>query len=199
MSETVSKTDNFLNAIEKYAEEQRTKLQTEARSYRKQELSKAEDEGLREAYVMIQKKMADVKTEISSELSRAENASRKKIFMRRNEIEKSVFDDVEKKVAEFTKSSDYRKMLEDFAKSISSALCADDVTLFVRAEDLKYKAEIEKAFGRNCEIRQSDDIVLGGMFGQSRSLGLLCDETLDSRLQQQHEWFCEHSGLKVSK
>ena len=199
MSETVSKTDNFLKAIEKYAEEQRTKLRTEARSHREQELDKAEDEGLREAYIMIQKKMADVKTEISSELSRAENASRKNIFLRRGEIEKSVFDDVEKKLAEFTKSSDYEKMLARCAKSIASALAADDVTLYLRREDMKYKDAVAKAFGKGCEVKQSDEITVGGIFGQSRTLGLLCDETLDSRLAQQHEWFCENSGLKVSK
>ena len=199
MSETVSKTDNFLKAIEKYAEEQRTKLQTEARSHREQELNKAEDEGLREAYVMIQKKMADVKTEISSELSRAENASRKKIFLRRNEIEESVFKDVEKKLASFTESSDYEKMLCNSAKSIASALAAEDVTLYLRSSDMKYKSAVVKAFGKKCDVQQSDEIALGGIIGQSRELGLLCDETLDSRLQQQHEWFCENSGLKVSK
>lgn len=198
MSETMSKTDNFLKAIEKYAEEQRTRLQTEARTHRDSELSKAEDEGLREAYVMIQKKMSDVKTEIASELSRAENASRKNIFLRRREIEDSVFDDVRKKLEKFTQTPDYKTMLEKSAKAVSGALDAEDVVLFLRGQDMKYKSDVIKAFGRSCEVLSSEDIVVGGIIGQSRSLGLLADETLDSRLQQQHEWFCESSGLKVS-
>lgn len=198
MSETTSKTDNFLKAIEKYAEEQRTKLQTEARSHRDSELSKAEDEGLREAYVLIQKKMSDIKTDIASELSRAENASRKKIFLRRREIEDSVFEDVRKKLDSFTAAPEYKKMLEKSAAEVAAALGADDVVIFVRQQDMKYKSDIERAFGRKCQVSPSEDIAVGGIIGQSRSLGLLADETLDNRLLQQHEWFCESSGLKVS-
>ena len=60
MPGTVSKTDNFLKAIEKYAEEQRSKIQSEAEDFRERELNKAEEEGLREAYVLIQKKMTEI-------------------------------------------------------------------------------------------------------------------------------------------
>ena len=66
MPETVSKTDNFLKAIEKYAEQQRSKIQSEAEDFKQKELSKAEDEGLKEAYILIQKKMNDIKAEIAS-------------------------------------------------------------------------------------------------------------------------------------
>ena len=42
MPDTVSKTDNFLKAIEKYAEEQRGKLRTEAEEFQERELNNAE-------------------------------------------------------------------------------------------------------------------------------------------------------------
>ena len=96
MPDTVSKTDNFLKAIEKYAEEQRTKIRSEAEDFKEKELNKAEEEGLREAYVLIQKKMSDIKTEISAGLSRAETASRRRIFVRRQEIEADVFEKAKK-------------------------------------------------------------------------------------------------------
>ena len=81
MPDTVSKTDNFLKAIEKYAEEQRSKIQSEAEDFKEKELNKAEEEGLREAYVLIQKKMTDIKTQIASELSKAETASPLKLVV----------------------------------------------------------------------------------------------------------------------
>ena len=198
MSDTVSKTDNFLKAIEKYAEEQRNRIETEARSMKEKELSKAEDEGLREAYVLIQRRMADVKTEISAELSRAENASRKEIFLRRKEIEDSVFEDVKKKLDAFTGTDAYKSMLEKSAEEIAKYLDAPDVVLYVRKQDLGFEKAIVKAFGKECRVDAYEDIEIGGIIGESRSLGLLADETLDSRLMQQREWFCENSGLKVS-
>ncbi len=198
MPDTVSKTDNFLKAIEKYAEQQRTKIQSEAEDFKEKELTKAEDEGLREAYVLIQKKMTDIKVKIASELSRAENASRKKTFVRRQEIENEVFEEAEKKLIEYTKTDEYLKRLKNSAKQTAQKLTSEDTVLFVKESDLKYSDELQKAFGRQCRVESSDDIIIGGMIGISHTMGLLVDETLDSRLQQQREWFFENSGLKVT-
>ena len=129
MADTVSKTDNFLKAIEKYAEEQRTKIESEAADFKEKELNKAEEEGLREAYVLIQKEMTDVKTQIAAELSRAENASRKKIFIRRKEIEDEVFELAKEKLIAYAKTDQYVKSVEESAAKISEKLTADDVII----------------------------------------------------------------------
>ena len=198
MPDTVSKTDNFLKAIEKYAEEQRTKIRSEAEDFKEKELNKAEEEGLREAYVLIQKKMSDIKTEISAGLSRAETASRRRIFVRRQEIEADVFEKAKNKLVEYTKTADYGKSLEKSAALISEKLTGDDTVLLVREQDMKYKDKLFTAFGRSCEVKTSEDILIGGVIGVSKKLGLLADETLDSKLEEQHEWFCENSGLMVT-
>ena len=199
MPGTVSKTDNFLKAIEKYAEEQRSKIQSEAEDFRERELNKAEEEGLREAYVLIQKKMTDIRTQIAADLSRAETASRRKTFVRRKQIEDEVFEKAAKKLEAYTKTDKYAKSLEKSAKDISKVLGADDVVLKVRKSDLAKKNKIVLAFGRKCEVGETNDIRIGGMIGVSKKLGILIDETLDSKLETQREWFCDNSGLKVTE
>ena len=77
MPDTVSKTDNFLKAIEKYAEEQRGRMQSEAEEFKERELNTAEEEGMRDAYLMIQKTMADINNSIASETSRTIAAGKK--------------------------------------------------------------------------------------------------------------------------
>ena len=199
MPDTVSKTDNFLKAIEKYAEEQRTKIESEAEDFKEKELNKAEEEGLKEAYVLIQKKMSDINTKISSDLSKAESASRKEIFIKRKEISEKVFEKAKQKLLEYTKTDKYSKMLETSTKEISSKLNADDVVLFVKEEDMKFEKELKVAFGQSCEVKPSDEITIGGVMGLSHKLGLLADETLDTKLSEQHEWFYENSGLCVTE
>ena len=176
-------------------------IESEAADFKEKELNKAEEEGLREAYVLIQKEMTDVKTQIAAELSRAENASRKKIFIRRKEIEDEVFELAKEKLIAYAKTDQYVKSVEESAAKISEKLTADDVIIKISEKDLKLKEQIIKAFGntRKCEIQVSEDIVIGGITGQSRELGLLIDETLDTKLDEQHEWFCENSGLKVTE
>ncbi len=199
MPDTVSKTDNFLMAIEKYAEEQRNKLRSEAEEFKAKELNAAEEEGLKEAYVLIQRKMADINNKIASDRSKAESASKKRIFIRRQEIENEVFAKAEKKLMEYTESDKYLSSLSKSAENISKVLMADDVVLYIREKDMKYKDKIQAAFGRACEVKASGEIKIGGINGLSRSMGLIADETLDTRLSMQHEWFCENSGLRISE
>ncbi len=197
MPDTVSKTDNFLQAIEKYAEEQRGRMKTEAEEFQARELNNAEEEGIKEAYDLVQKEMADINTEISGQISKAESESRKRIFERRREIEDEVFEKARKKLIEFTKTEQYSSMLVKSAISISMVLISDDVILYVRECDLKHKKKLKDFFGGNCEVAASDDIKIGGITGLSRSMGLIADETLDTKLEYQREWFHEHSGLTV--
>ena len=197
MPDTVSKTDNFLKAIEKYAEEQRGKRRSEAEEFQERELNTAEEEGLKEAYDLVQKEMADINAEISGQISKAESDFRKRIFERRREIEDEVFDKAKQRLIEFTKTDKYASLLLDSAKEISSVLKSEDIVLYVRECDLRFEKKLRELFPSGCEVAASDDITIGGITGLSRSLGLIADETLDTKLSYQREWFHEHSGLTV--
>jgi len=199
MPDIVSKTDNFLKAIEKYAAEQRSKLESEAEEFKEKEINKAEEDGLKEAYVLLQRKMSAINTSIARELSKAENESRKSTFVKRQEIEDKVFDRAKEKLIEFAKTDKYTEKLLESVKKISRKLTADDVVLYVNQRDMKLKNKIISAFGKKCDVQSSDEIKIGGITGISREMGLLADETLDTRLSQQREWFCENSGLKVTE
>ena len=217
MAEVQSGSENFLKAIEKYAEEQRNKIRFESESFKKQELEKAEAEGIREAYTLIQREMAAIRTEISSQLSRDEMASRKKIFEKRNKMTENVFEKVTQRLVEFTKTADYEKLMLESVKKIAQALKADDVIFFIKESDLRfadkikvaYTAErlkdkkladkIKSAFSPSCEVKSSKEIKIGGITGRSASLGLIADETLDTKLDGQREWFYQNSGLRVTE
>ena len=194
----VSKTDNFLKAIEKYAAEQRSKIETEAEEFKTKEINKAEEDGLKEAYVLLQRKMSSINTGIARELSKAENASRKSTFEKRQEIEDKVFERAKEKLLAYTKTDKYLEKLLSSAKAVSSKLTANDVVLYVCERDMKLKNKIISAFGRKCDIQVSDEIKIGGLTALSREMGLLVDETLDTKLENQREWFCENSGLTVT-
>ena len=146
MAEVQSGSEFFLKAIEKYAEVQRNKIRFESESFKKQELEKAETEGIREAYTLIQREMAAIRTEISSQLSRDEMASRQKIFEKRNKMTENVFEKVTQRLVEFTKTADYEKLMLESVKKIAQALKADDVIFFIKESDLKFADKIKAAY-----------------------------------------------------
>lgn len=198
MADTVSKTDNFLKAIEKYAEEQRSQIRNEAELFKEKELAKAEEDALREAYTLIQHKMTEIKTQISATLSKQEAESRKALFIRRSEITDEVFAKARKKLEDFAKTEKYKPLLLNSTKLIAEVLNGE-ITLFVRAGDMKYESEIKKAFGKPCTVEATEQIKIGGIMGKSFSMGLIADESLDSKLAEEREWFCGHSGLDVTE
>lgn len=191
------KTSNFLKAINKYAEEQRTKIRNEAENFKKEEIEKAESEILNDIYILIQKEMAEMKAEIAKEMSKKELDSRKNLFEKRNSITKKVFEKSKLKLLEFTKTNEYPKLLAKYAKAISSVLVEPGTIIYVRKEDLCFSDTIKEAFGCDCNIEIKENIKIGGIYSYNPNMGLIADETLDSKLEEQHIWFAENSGLKL--
>lgn len=189
--------NNFLQAINKYAEEQRKQIQNEAEEFKKQEIAKAEDEILNDAYNLIQKEMAEMRNSIASEISKKEMESRRELFQKRQNITDEIFSKAKNKLIEFTKTDKYKKLLIKYTKEMSKVLNKDGTILYVKEEDLCFSEDIKKAFSNECAVQASKNITIGGIYGCNTQMGIVVDQTLDSKLDEQHTWFSENSGLKL--
>ena len=198
MPNTDEKVSKFLLAINQYAEVQRQQILDEVQQYIDQELKKAESEVLNDVYHLIQKETADMRNQIRMQLSRKEMDAKKLLLSHRSKLAAKVFEQAEEKIRAFTDSPEYEPFLNQAASRLASVLNAGDAVLYLRDADLaKYGDTILKSFGSHAELKPSGDIRLGGVMGESSKLGLFADETLDSKLDAQREWFMEHSGLIV--
>ncbi|MDQ5983312.1 MAG: V-type proton ATPase subunit E [Eubacteriales bacterium SKADARSKE-1] len=191
------KTSNFLKAIDKYAKEQRREIQSRAQEFKKKELQKAEAEVLRDSYFLIQREMAQMRKSIESKVSKIEVESKRKLLEKRSNITETVFRQAENKLLDFTKTEDYINVLKKEASSIATVLKGPDAILYVKKEDLKFEKELIEAFGRTCKVKVSEEITIGGILGYSAQDGLIVDETLDSKLENQRDWFSENSLLNI--
>ena len=165
--------------------------------FKKQELEKAETESLNDAYVLIQKEMSQMRLAISSEVSRKNMERRKTLFEKRQQITIEVFQKAANPLAEFTITADDPVLLEKYAAQIAQVLTQPGTVLSIRKKDAALSSRIQKAFGGNCTIEETNDIKLGGIRGYNASMGLVADETLDSKLEEQREWFTETCGMHV--
>lgn len=189
------KSSNFLNAIDKYAKRQKSKITDEIKKIEQREIEKAEAEIMEDVNSMIQKELVAMKNKIVVEVSHKELAERKKVSQRRREMMKEMFAQCRKNLVDFTCSEKYVQTLKDYALQISQVLSEFDTKLFVKESDLKYADSIKDAFGKKCEILASNDILIGGIKGCSISRGLIADETLDAKLKAQEDWAAENFGV----
>ncbi len=190
------KTSSFLRAINKYAKEQSDAIRLEVEEFKKQEIEKATKEGIKDAYALIQKEISSKKSVIVSDLAKREQESRRKLFLKRNEIVENVFADAREKLLEFTKTEDYTNYILNSVKEIALLFKDNNCVVYVKESDMD-KAVLIKEHIKNCDVVCDSNIKLGGIKGYCNSLNILADNTLDTKLTDQHVWFAENSGLKV--
>ena len=69
--------------------------------------------------------------------------------------------------------------------------------LCVRKEDLKYADDLKKAYALPIEVEEGQQIQLGGFIIENKTTNVVVDESLDSNLEAQKDWFYKTSGLMI--
>lgn len=197
MASNDEKISKFNLAINHYAEEQRAKIQQEVDEFKQRELEETEIEVLTEAYHLIQKEMTEMRSGITQEMAHRGMDARRELLAKRQKITDGVFERCSKYLQDYTQKSEYPALLEKFAKGLSSTFTKPGTVLCIKADDEKYKTQIEKAFGSSCTIQIDNQILLGGIRAFNPDMGIMADETLDTMLEDQREWFEENSGMAV--
>jgi len=189
----------FYDAINRYVERQRLRILYEIEEQSNTELARAEQEGLSDAYRMIQRETDEMRTSINRELAAQEYNGRRALFEQRVDIEKKIFDEAADRLRSFTQTADYSAYLKKTVAAAATVFSAapDKAVFHLRDEDMKYADELRAAYGAACEFQSDDSIQLGGLLALNEHLGIAIDATLDARLEQQREWFCETADLSV--
>ncbi len=191
------KLSKFNQAIHHYAEEQRKKIEEEVAKFKEKELNEAENEVLQEAYLLIQKEMAQMRNNITKEMAHREMDARRELLEKRRQIMEQVFSDAAAKLKEFAQGPEYEGWMTRHCRELAAVFNETETLLYVRPQDVKMEKALAEAFGKPCRIVSNEEIQLGGIRAQNPAMGLVADDTLDALLENQQEWFEEASGLRV--
>ena len=181
MASNDEKLSKFSTAINHYAQEQREKIEQEIAEYKQAQLEEAERQVLHEAYQLIQGEM---------------NA-RKQLLEKRRQIEEEVFDKAKNRLIDYTKSAQYPSLLQKYTRGLSELFPESGTVLCVKKDDLQYEDLLRQAFAKDCTVQADQDILIGGVRAFHAEKGIMADETLDTMLESQQEWFEETSGMSV--
>ena len=152
---------------------------------------------MRDAYYLIQNEMAQMKKNIASEVSKLEFEKRRELFAKRQTIMNDVFKKAQDKLLNFAKTQDYIKLLKNYAGAVSKILKKSGTVLYICKRDEGFIDVIREAYGKICKVEVSDSIKIGGILAVNKVMSLVVDETLDSKLEEQRNWFEENSKLNI--
>ena len=192
-----NKTDNFLKAINKYSKLERQQIQNDIETVREEELKNAEANGKKMARDFIAKEYSAVKTAVTGQYAVKNLEAQGKVYQKREEITNSVFEKAFKKLKDFTSTPRYKDLLIKSAKEIADIFKENSCVIFISENDNKFAQDIKAQFSGEVTVENDVAIKIGGIKGFCKDLKIVADNTLDSKLNSQKDWFTENSGLKV--
>ena len=191
-----TKESKFLDAINKYAENQKAQINKEIEDYKNSRIEQATEQGLKDAYDLIKSDIAGRKAAIVNETAKKELDIRKELFKYRQGICDEVFKSAEEKLREFVSSDEYDGYLIKQAAKTAELFGDEKCVVYLSPSDSGKQSVISKIIP-NAEFKTDSHITIGGLRAYCRALGVTSDCTLDTALNDQRGWFTENSGLKV--
>lgn len=197
MTSSEEKLSKFSTAINHYAQEQREKIEQEISEFKQNQLEEAERQVLHEAYQLIQGEMTAMRDGIVRDIAHREMNARKELLEKRKNIENDVFAKAKERLLDYSKSAQYPSLLQKYATGLSELFPETGTVLCVKKEDLQYEDLLRQAFKKECTVQADQDILIGGVRAYHAERGIMADETLDTMLESQQEWFEETSRMSV--
>lgn len=192
-----AKTDNFLKAILKYADDQRNSMRSEVEQKKEQKIKETEQKAKFDSEKLIKDRLEEKKNEQTGILAKKTQDGQKKLFLERVRMTDEIFKKAYEKLVEYTSTPDYSEKLTESAKKIAALFGNESCELYVNQKDMAHADAIKALFGGNAEVKADKSIKIGGIKGYCENMNIVADETLDSKLNDQREWFIENSNLSV--
>ncbi len=186
--------ESFKSAVLQEAQTEINQLLDEAESKKKQLLEEANDKFLNEAYCRIQSDIKKINSDYIKEVSRESFAVKKEAIAERTKLVDSLFDKIERRVAEFVSSDKYSSYLKEALEKANKAYPFNDKTVIrVREKDL---SDTSVASVQNVSKEADKSIRMGGVIVFYSDSSLLVDLTLDAAFKREKELFATKSELQ---
>ena len=191
------KLDKFVEAITAYAEEQSRKIHDEVEAFKAERMAQAEQQVLQEAYNLIHEEREEVNNQLKKEFSQREFALRGDLIRRRQAIIDTVFEEARRRLLDYGSTPAYTDLLRASIQEMSRLIPADGTVYYLSERDRERESILKDLCPAGSRLDFSGDIALGGIRGMNPQAGILVDDTLDSKLEQQRDWFIQSMGLSV--
>ena len=190
MNELDTRAERFLESIRAEGEAACAAIREET----EREINSQLDETRRTENTRVER-TERAKTRANRDLSAARMAARATLAAQRQKIADETFSKAREQLAAFVAGKDYAAWLQKEAASLAETL-GENAKITARAADLPLLKNVELPAGTVLEA--DDSITLGGLKGANPAKGVAADDTLEARLEAQHDWFLENAGLEIN-
>ena len=183
--------------IERLASLEEEKILAEAKELEAEAYQQIKAEAKKDADALLAKELVEISSNASVEASLSQEEKTKKLVETREAYVTKIFKEAKNRLNEFVNSEGYKMYLIKHMEKISSLYQMSDSILKLRQNYTKYADDLVKAYGIDLTVEVSDEIKIGGFIIENKATNVVVDESLDTALENQKEWFYKTSGLMI--
>lgn len=183
--------------IKKVADREEKQILEEADILEKEAYQQMEAEAKKDAKRQLEKELASISSKASIESATNLEQRTKKLVEKREELVKDIFAQAKNQLEAFVKTKEYKDYLIRHIQKIGQDYQMTGCILNLREEDMPYQKDLVQAYGFDIDVQVDHHIQLGGFVIENPVTHVVCDETLETALENQKDWFYKTSGLMI--
>ncbi len=193
------KMKRFEASIMKKASERQGEILRQIEGMERQELEKVQNDILADTYQMVEGEISELSTDYRRELAKKTLEYHGKLLKERDTMVEKLFTEARNLLIAFARSgSEYETFLLGKVRWMASNFAYENSHLLIQKCDTALEERIKEAFGLPCMVLVTEDFEIGGVILYNLEQSLIVDESLDTALKEQRQWFLENSGLTLS-
>ena len=198
MSTTEQKLQKIKDIILQKANIKADELVFKAMAQKNEMIEEKEIEVLKKKYKEINKKTLEIRRETTQRISNFDIKNKRKLLLKKNDFCNQIFENVFVKLCNFVKTEKYKELFEqklerNLKNSFEQFSDLSSLNFYVKHGDEAIMECLDKVFGKTISVLQEDEIKIGGVKVVDSNNGLCWDETLDTKLVEQKNWFYANS------
>ena len=195
-NEMSEKLKNFSVFVMEDAEKKRNDIIEKAKQKTKEQIDQKETEFLTEAYEKIQRKLQKYKKEDNERVLQVEIQAKRDLFLKREEIIRSVFEGVKDKIQEFRNTQAYREWLASLLDRALKEVGEGDKTVFADPRDIELLNDI--CAGQNIPVQATEEPdFIGGITVYNHDRHVAVDYSFKELIAGRKAEFLQTSGLVI--
>lgn len=186
----------FEEEIQRVSGKEIEKIESEIDTIRQKSIEEMEEEAQREAGLTKDQEIKEMMADQAIRISKLHEETNRKLMKKRRELFDAIFDEAKIKLKEYASSSECIQLLKQKASDLGKK-DFDHVTFYIAKKDSELLKALQEAYGKACDGKADETIELGGFRMECESRGIVIDETFDTGLDEQKDWFYTNSGLFI--
>ena len=188
----------FSRDIISKSNEEIEKLKTEIDEKKTKSIKRIETEVHTRVFRSLDIDLSDLNADFSANLSRVKNEYTRVLMRKRRELLDSIVEEVRAKCIKFVEGKKYKEFIDKKIKSISEKFCNKAIEFRIKKNDRIVIESIKNNLDVKYEIKEVNEIEIGGFSVICYEMGVMLDETIDTKLSERQLWFYEHSDLAAN-